>query len=187
MTPLHFRTERLQLREFTAQDWPAVLTYHQDPRYLRFYPEEQGSEAEVRALVERFIEWQHERPRCRFQWAVLHPADEGLIGNCGIRKPSPEAREAEIGFELCPVHWGLGYATELARMLLRFGFEQLGVDQITARCLVENTASAHVLEKVGMVQIRRIPDGEWMRGRTWDALTYGITAPTWRAAQAPPA
>jgi len=184
---MRFRTDRLHLREFTARDWPAVLAYHQDPRYLRFYPEEQGSEAEVRALVECFIEWQHEQPRCRFQWAVLHPAAGGLIGNCGIRKPSPEAREAEIGFELSPEQWGFGYATELARMLLHFGFEQLGVDQIRARCLAENTASAHVLEKIGMALVRRLSDSEQMKGRTWDTLVYGITAPAWRVSQDPPA
>jgi RimJ/RimL family protein N-acetyltransferase len=32
------RTERLALREYTHDDWPTVLAYQSNPRYLRYYP-----------------------------------------------------------------------------------------------------------------------------------------------------
>jgi hypothetical protein len=35
---MNIATERLGLREFVAEDWPAVLAYQRDPSYLRFYP-----------------------------------------------------------------------------------------------------------------------------------------------------
>jgi RimJ/RimL family protein N-acetyltransferase len=35
---MHIVTDRLVLREFVIGDWPAVLAYQRDPRYLRFYP-----------------------------------------------------------------------------------------------------------------------------------------------------
>jgi RimJ/RimL family protein N-acetyltransferase len=164
------RTERLLLREFTAADWPAVLDYHRDPRYPRFGPEGADAEAEVRGLVQMFVGWQHERPRARFQWAVLLPGGGQIIGNCGIRKPAADAREADIGFELAPAHWGRGYATELAAALLRYGFEELGLERIMAHVEVGNLASARVLEKVGM--------------RPAGGLRYGILPAEWRAARA---
>ena len=34
---MHIATERLVPREFIIDDWPAVLAYQRDPRYLRFY------------------------------------------------------------------------------------------------------------------------------------------------------
>ena len=74
---------------------------------------------------------------------------------------------AVIGFELSTGYWGYRYATELAQMLLRFGFERLGLDQVTAHCVVENTASAHVLEKIGVVQLQRLPESERMGVYTW--------------------
>ena len=43
------------LREFTHADWPAVLAYQSDRRYLRYYPWWDRSAADVRALVGRFI------------------------------------------------------------------------------------------------------------------------------------
>ena len=177
------RTDRLLLREFTPADWSAVLAYHKDPRYLRFYPEEQGSESEVRRLVQSFVEWQQEEPRGKLQWAVLLPSATELIGNCGIRKRRADAREADIGFELSPDHWGQGYATELAATLLRFGFESMGLHRITAHCVAENKASARVLEKVGMMQEGRLREAQRLNGAWSDVLLYSILEWEWRSTQ----
>ncbi|HYJ79103.1 MAG TPA: GNAT family N-acetyltransferase [Longimicrobiaceae bacterium] len=175
------RTERLLLREFTLDDLPAVLAYHRDPRYLRYYPERRGTEPETRRLVQRFVDWQQEEPRARYQWAVLLPEDGRLIGNGGIRIQSFETMEADIGYELDPEHWGRGYASELAAALLRFGFTELGLHRITAHCVADNVGSARVLEKVGMRQEGRLRESEWMQGRWWDRLLFGILAHEWRA------
>ena len=34
---MELHTDRLILREFVSADWPAVLAYQRDPRYLRYY------------------------------------------------------------------------------------------------------------------------------------------------------
>ena len=46
--------------------------------------------------------------------------------------------------------WGMGYATEAARLLVCVGFEQLGLNRIFSTCDVANAASARVLEKAGL-------------------------------------
>lgn len=173
------RTERLLLREFSLDDWPAVLAYHRDPRYLRFYPDEHGTEPEVRKLVRMFVDWQAEAPRQRFQWAVVLPGDGRIVGNCGVRMRSAEEGEADIVFELHPDHWGKGYATELARALLCFGFNGLGLRRVSAQCVAENEASAHVLDKVGMRREGRLERHFRMKGRWWDTLLYGILRSEW--------
>lgn len=40
-------------------------------------------------------------------------------------------------------------ATESARECLRYGFEDLGIDSVTARADMQNTGSLHVLKKLG--------------------------------------
>jgi ribosomal-protein-alanine N-acetyltransferase len=179
--PVLPRTTQLRLREFVPDDWTTVLGWYGDPRFSRFVSEEQASEGEVRRLVERFVEWREERPRSRRQWAVVLPGDDRPIGSCGIRRPDPGAREAEIGFELAAEHWGRGYATELAALLLRFGFLELGLHRVTSYCLAENVASARVLEKVGMRPEGRLRENEWFAGRWWDTLLFGILEAEWRA------
>ncbi len=167
-------TDRLILREFVEDDWSAVRAYQSDPRYLRFYQWEDRSEADVRAFVGMFIGFQRESPRRKFQLAIVLRESGELIGNCGIRVRDPAARAADIGYELDPRFWGHGYATEAARAMLAYGFGPLGMHRITAECLAENTASAHVLEKIGMRREGHVREHVWMKGRWWDTLLYAI-------------
>jgi ribosomal-protein-alanine N-acetyltransferase len=53
--------------------------------------------------------------------------------------------------------WGRGYATEAAAALLRYGFDELGLQKISATCDPNNTASVGVLRKIGMRQEAYLP------------------------------
>jgi RimJ/RimL family protein N-acetyltransferase len=179
-------TERLVLREFTVDDWPAVLAYQSDPRYLRYYPPTHTTVDDARAFVRRLVEWQREQPRRRYQMAVVLAAEGRLIGNCGIRMAAPEAPgdtffRADMGYEIAPTHWGQGYATEAARAMLAYGFERLNLYRVWAQCVADNLASARVLEKLGMRLEGRLRDNEQFKGRRWDTLLYAILEPEWRA------
>jgi ribosomal-protein-alanine N-acetyltransferase len=74
-------------------------------------------------------------------------ATEQFIGMGGFRSlfGTPE-----VVYHLAKQHWGTGYATELARAALRFGFEDRGFERIVAIAKPQNTASIHVMEKLGM-------------------------------------
>ena len=63
-------TERLLLREFTENDWHIVFAYQSDPRYLRYAPWTHRLREKGERLVQEFIGWQHEQPRCQFQLAM---------------------------------------------------------------------------------------------------------------------
>ena len=167
-------TPRLLLRDFAADDWPAVLAYQRDPRYLRLYEWEDRAEEDVRAFVNRFVEQQAPRPRTRYQLAITRRDDGRLIGNAGIRLNGVDSHAAEIGYELAPDEWGRGYATEAARAILRFGFAELGLHRVGAWTVADNTASARVLEKLGMTLEGRLRDYHHYKGRYWDVLMYGM-------------
>ena len=106
--------------------------------------------------------------------AVTLKASGQLIGNSNLRKNRPEDRVGEIGYEIAPLHWGNGYATEAAEAIVKFGFGELKLHRIAAWCIAENTASSHVLEKLGMRLEGRLREQEWLKGRWWDALLYAI-------------
>jgi [ribosomal protein S5]-alanine N-acetyltransferase len=127
-----------------------MLAYHRDPRYLYFYPWTNRTEAQVRDFVEMFVQQQAEQPRRKFQFAITFPNDDRVIGNCGIRCKPENNWEADIGYEMAPEHWSRGYATEAALAMVNFGFQTLKLHRISAWCIAANTASARVLEKVGM-------------------------------------
>jgi ribosomal-protein-alanine N-acetyltransferase len=178
---VNLTTPRLQLREFVEEDWAEMLAYQSDPRYLRFYQWTERTEADVRAFVGRFLEWQAETPRLRFQLAITLEVGR-VIGSCGVRLARAAARQGELGYELSPVYWGQGYATEAARAMMGFGFEALGLHRICAYTVAENLASQQVMEKLGMRREGRLRENRWFKGRWWDTLVYGALADEWRAA-----
>ena len=178
-------TERLVLREFNETDWADVLAYQSDPRYLRYYHWTERTPKDAQAFVQMFITQQQEHPRTKFQLAVVLKSDNQLIGNCGIRMESPDAHDADIGYELAPQHWGCGYATEAARAILAFGFTELHLHRIWSRCMADNVGSARVLEKIGMRLEGRLRENEYFKDRWWDTLLFAILDSEWRAQQPP--
>lgn len=178
---MRLTTNRLILREFTENDWPEVLAYQNDARYLRFYPWTKRTLEDVQKFVQMFLDQQTAQPRIKFQLAVTLKANNQLIGNCGIRMDSADARQADIGYELAPPHWGQGYATEAARALVHFGFTELHLHRIWSWCIAENLASAHVLEKLGLRLEGRMRESEYFKGRYWDTLAFSMLDNEWRA------
>lgn len=178
---MRIETARLVLREFQEDDWEALLAYWTDPRYQRYYAPVPDVERAVRSLVGRFIEAQSEQPRSTWQLAIVDPGDGRLLGNAGVRVNDPALAEGNIGYELAPEHWGRGYATEAARAMLGFGFRELRLHRVWAECVAENTASAHVLEKLGMRREARFREHRWYRDRWWDTLIYAMLDHEWRS------
>ena len=171
---MFIQTERLILREFEAADGPAVLAYQNDPRYLKYYPWEDRTEADARAFVQRFLDQQMEAPRHRFQLVIALPGGHTAIGNCGMRRNPENDRDAEIGYELNPEFWGRGYATEAAAAIIDFGFREWDLHRISSWCVADNSPSVRVLERLGLQQEGRLRETLHFKGRWWDQLLYGL-------------
>jgi ribosomal-protein-alanine N-acetyltransferase len=140
-------TSRLRLRQFTMDDLDELARLFADPDVVRYLGKEgkpiPREETEV-ALASIIAHWErHGHGR----WAVVHKADEGLIGCAGLRS---HEGVPELVYLLDKPYWGAGLATEIARACLRFGFEELGSELIVAFVRPLNRASHRVLGKVGM-------------------------------------
>jgi len=73
-----------------------------------------------------------------------------LVGTIGLRDIDVEHSQAELGFWVAVENWRQGYATEAARAVVGYGFEQLGLNRIYAHHMVRNPASGRVLTKIGL-------------------------------------
>jgi RimJ/RimL family protein N-acetyltransferase len=84
-------------------------------------------------------------------WAVVEKSGGAVIGGAVlIHAPINGGNPVEIGYYFARSAWGNGYATELARGLLDYGFSVADLSEIWAVIIPENTASGRVLEKAGM-------------------------------------
>ena len=180
---MELTTERLILREFNQSDWPDVLAYQSDPLYLRYYHWTDRTPEAVQEFIRMFLDQQRQQPRLKFQLAVVLRSGHQLIGNCGIRMKTADAREGDIGYELSPEHWGQGYATEAARAIVEFGFTNLKLHRIWSWCIAENVGSARVLRKLGLRMEGRKRENEYFKGRWWDTLLFGMLDHEWKAQQ----
>jgi ribosomal-protein-alanine N-acetyltransferase len=143
-------TERLILRSWRDDDLAPFAAINADPAAMRFMPGVMTAE-ETRALIGRFEE--HHRVHGFGAWAVEAPGVAPFVGFTGLARVTFEAHftpAVEIGWRLAPAFWGRGYATEAARAALRFGFEDLTLDQIVSFTAAANKASWAVMERLGM-------------------------------------
>jgi ribosomal-protein-alanine N-acetyltransferase len=172
-------TERLRLRPFSAEDDVAVFALASDPdvaRFVRF--EAHRSIEETRAFLE-MVE-RHYAEGNAFAWAVVLCENGELIGSCGFPHRSPERNSAEIGYWLGRPYWGQGYAVEAAYAMIRFGFEQAGLERIEAKCFVTNHAGQRVIEKLGLA-LEGTESSEMIKGGYPELRLYGISREEWRA------
>jgi [ribosomal protein S5]-alanine N-acetyltransferase len=177
---MKLETERLILRDFVKEDWQRVLEYQSDPLYLRYYDWKERTPEAVQEFVGWFLNHQKQKPRFKFQLAVVLKSNNQLIGNCGIRMEQANALQADIGYELDPKHWNRGYATEAAHAMVDYGFSTFGLHRVWSWCVADNAGSAHVLEKLGMRLEGRLLENEYYKGRWWDTLMYGILTDEWQ-------
>jgi RimJ/RimL family protein N-acetyltransferase len=143
-------TERLLLRQWRDEDRAPFAALNADPVVMEYFPATMTREASdsfvdfnAIALAERG--WG--------LWAVEVAATLDFIGFVGLNEPSFEAHftpAVEIGWRLAREAWGHGYATEAARAVLAFAFDELGLDDVVSFTTVKNHRSRRVMERLGM-------------------------------------
>ncbi len=174
------RGKRIMLRDFAPDDWSAVHAYTSCPEVYRFQPWGPNTPDETRAYVEGAIAQAQQQPRSDYSLAIVLSATGEVIGAGSLMIRSREFRQGEIGYFLHPDHWGRGYATEAARLLLDFGFTTLGLHRIAGTCDPRNTASARILEKVGMRYEGRQRENMLIRDGWRDSLLYSLLEHEWQ-------
>ncbi len=96
--------------------------------------------------------WLQQRVGLPNQWRIVPKATGHVVGIVGVIRWEPERHCAEIGFGLVRVASGQGLMTEACRAVIDYGFAEMDLSRIEARCQRANLASARVLEKIGMTR-----------------------------------
>jgi RimJ/RimL family protein N-acetyltransferase len=151
-------TARLVLRPFTAVDRAPFFALNTHPLVVESLGSS-PSRAESDAIVDHI-----EEAMARDGWAPWAVEEiggtpfVGMVGLHRVRAELPCAPAVEVEWRLHPDHWGRGYATEAAAASLRFGFDEVGLDEIVAFTTTLNTRSQAVMKRIGMV---RDPAGDF--------------------------
>lgn len=156
-------TARLRLRPLVKDDLEDdYAMVGSDPQVTWNHKAQSRDQAQI-ALEKRLRHWVDHGFGMH---AVIEKATQQLVGHGGLQRLE-ETSDVELGYYLGRSAWGRGFATELSRAVLRYGFEQLHLRQIVAVVRPENEASQRVLSKVGLQHV-------------WDAHYYGFDVEYWR-------
>ncbi|WP_353198960.1 GNAT family N-acetyltransferase [Sandarakinorhabdus sp.] len=143
-------TKRLSLRRPNDSDVNAIVSIVGDwevARRLARVPHPYGP-SDARFFLEQVVP-------AGWVWAITLHGFDVLLGVIGL-SPDEAANTAELGYWLSPAHWGQGIATEAARAVVSFGFENLGLPVLQSGYFEDNPASGQVLRKLGFVETGRI-------------------------------
>lgn len=161
------KTERLTLRPLTLADAPAVQTlagaYEVALNTLLIpHPYPEGAAEE----------WISKNDPHTFA------IDDGqLVGAIGLVMKGDEM--AELGYWIGVPFWNRGYASEAAREMLRYGFEECGLHRIFAGHYARNPASGRVMQKAGMTFEGTLRHHVKKWGEFLDISFYGILRDEW--------
>ena len=145
-------TLRLALSEITPYHANELYELDSDPRVMRYIGSGRVStRAQIDAAMGRVP-----RAYALFPglgtWRATRRDNGDFVGWFAL-KYIPGTAEVEVGYRLRHAAWGRGYATEGARELVRYGFDDLGLHRIIGVTHPANVASQRVLEKIGLSNI----------------------------------
>jgi RimJ/RimL family protein N-acetyltransferase len=143
------RTERLLLREWRDADRDDWAAMNADPEVMAYFPATLDR-AQADSAFDRLSAGVGERGWGL--WAVEH--DGKFLGFTGLSPVGFEAHftpATEIGWRLRRDAWGQGFATEAARAVLAFAFDDLGIPELVSFTSVGNERSRAVMSRIGMI------------------------------------
>jgi RimJ/RimL family protein N-acetyltransferase len=181
--PGRLETERLLLRPWVAGDLDALFAMHSRPDVARYTYWDARTRDEVRAVLGKKTTFDAIRAESDILALAAVLKDTGeVIGDIVLQWLRDETLQGEIGFIVHPDHHGRGYATEAADVLLRIAFRDVGLHRVVGCVEERNTASARVLEKLGMRREAHLGENEWVKGEWQSELVYAVLAREWRSA-----
>ncbi len=147
----HLETERLYLRPVSVKDAEILHTEILGNKERLYYLDWNYS-ADInatKAFVENIIS--NYQKEFFFFWLIEEKLTRNFIGCVMVCNSDIKRRLAEIEYVAGEKAQGHGYITEALKRVIQYLIQEIGYYRIEGVCNIENTASARVMEKAGMV------------------------------------
>ena len=165
-------TERLWLREYTAEDFAALYEIMSDPETMKHYPAPFDEEKTRGWISWNLVNYQ----KLGFGlWAVVLKESGEFIGDCGITLQNIDGQTLpEIGYHINKKYWRRGFAKEAARAVRDWAFCNTDYDAIYSYMKYTNIGSYSTALANGMKKVKEYPDP-----KNEISYAYAITRDEW--------
>ena len=185
--PSEFNSKRLLMRRYQLND--SAVYYHMLRNnwehlyeFLPSFLVNVQSEEDIKTwFAKQQAEW---NALNLFLFGVWKKETGAYIGESYLANPDWDVPRVEVGYFLVKESIGQGYATESAKAIIQYAFEQMKVLRINLQCAADNTASIQVAKRCGFTQEgcfrqhHRKKDGTLV-----DMFWYGLLLSEWQNAQ----
>jgi [ribosomal protein S5]-alanine N-acetyltransferase len=166
-------TERLILRQLRLEDSIDLYNYFSKDEVTEYYDLESFTEQkQAEDLIKNWNEKFNKLVGIR--WGITLKTEDRIIGTCGFHNWSKEHFKAEIGYELTPEYWQQGIMTEVLRSVIKYGFEDLGLNRVEALIDTDNISSRKLLEKLGFSEEGLLKEYFFEKKRFVDAVIFSV-------------
>lgn len=139
-----FQTERLLIRTLKKDDSNDYFDMMGNPNVMNPIPRDVTSREESNDHLNNFLNAERTMSDKKV-WAIELKSENKFIGLCAFLKNNEN--DDEIGYRLREKYWRKGFGTEVTIGLLKYGFNQMEMDKITADVDIRNLNSVKILEK----------------------------------------
>jgi RimJ/RimL family protein N-acetyltransferase len=178
MYPVTLTGRVVTLREFRSDDAAGSLAIVGDDQVTQWLSFESRDLDAAKAMIDGAVQRAQLEPRSEYYLAIAGEGDE-LVGFARLALTG--VRAAKLGYAIRADRWGKGYATDAARCMITFGFEELRLHRISAAIGPDNATSIAVVRKLGMQYEGRIRDHVFTSGSWRDSLLYAVLEHEWAA------
>jgi ribosomal-protein-alanine N-acetyltransferase len=177
---IHIETDRLEIRNFHKSDIETLLRIVNDEEIMKFVPFTQAkSLMECNELMERIIRRYSESAKECFKGFLLLAISRETaepVGFAGFYPATYDITQNELFYGVFSDCRGNGYAIEIGKAVINFGFSQVGTSKIIATVDESNSISRRIVEKLGM-KFESIIEDEAAKDSSYEGeLLYSITS-----------
>lgn len=152
---LFIESKRLFIEVPSETHFEAFYGHQSDPHVMQYIGDGIRTREEVRTGLDYAIK-HYEKHGFTFG-AVIEKDSNQCVGQAGLIYLACDETQPdiEVGYRFAKDKWAKGYATEISKAIIKWGFSHLPVKKLVAVIRPENERSRHVLEKVGMHYVGR--------------------------------
>lgn len=155
MMSLFLETKNLIINTPELSDFDNLYALQSDADVMKYIGQGVRTETEVmNGLEKATVHYQ----KYNFSLGCVFEKESGaFVGRAGLiyLAYDDSQPDIEVGYALIKKAWNKGYATELARALIYWGFKHLTIERLVGVINPNNEGSRRVLEKAGMNYVGR--------------------------------
>lgn len=167
-------TERLILRRFELSDAEDMFNNWESSKivtkFMTWQPYESSKEVEgyISTVIASY------RDNSNYNWGIEWKENGQVIGSISVIRMRDDIGEACVGYCLSEKYWRRGIMTEAFTSVIKFLFEEVGVNRIMSTHNVNNPNSGKVMLKCGLKQEGVLRKAELDNTGIHDSAVYGI-------------